>query len=44
MAGALVLWLWEETGVPKLVSLNPRTVYWIDIFSHLFVVRIEMFV
>ena len=41
-AGALVLWLWEETHVPKVVSLNPSTVYWMDIFSHLFVVKIVM--
>ena len=26
--------------VPKVVSLNPNTVYWMDIFSHLFVVKI----
>ena len=43
-AGALVLWLWEETHVPKVVSLNPSTVYWMDIFSHLFVAKIVMYV
>ena len=30
--GALVQWLWEETRVPKVVGLNPSTVYWMDIF------------
>ena len=40
--GALVFWLWEETHVPKVVSLNPGTLYWMDIFSHLFVVKIVM--
>ena len=33
-AGALVLWLWEETHVPKVVGSNPGTVYWMDIYSH----------
>ena len=37
-AGALVLLLWEETHFPKVVSLNPCTIYWMDIFSHLFAV------
>ena len=37
--GALVWWLWEETRVQKVVSSNPGTLYWIDIFSHLFVVQ-----
>ena len=32
-AGALVKWLWEETHVPKIVSSNPSTVYWMDIFQ-----------
>ena len=41
-AGALVKWLWEETRVPKVVSSNPVTVNWTDIFSHLFVVKIVM--
>ena len=31
-AGALVKWLWEGTHVPKVVSSNPGTVYWMDIF------------
>ena len=29
---ALVLWLWEETHVPKVVGSNPSTVPWMDIF------------
>ena len=33
---------WEKTHVPKVVSLNPGNVYWMDIFSHLFVVKIVM--
>ena len=36
--GALVQLLWEETHVPKAVCSNPSTVYWMNIFSHLFVV------
>ena len=28
------------THVPKVVGSNPGTVYWMDIFSHLFVVKI----
>ena len=33
--GALALWLQEEeTHAPKVASSNPRTVYWMDIFSH----------
>ena len=39
-AVALVQWLWEETHVPKVVGLNPGTVYWMDIFSHIFVVKL----
>ena len=39
-AGALVSWLWEETHIPKVVGSNPVTVYWMDIFSHIFVVKI----
>ena len=31
-AGALVQWLWEKTHVPKVMSSNPITVYWMDIF------------
>ena len=43
-AGDLVKWLCEETRVPKVVSSNPSNAYLMDIFSHLFVVRIVMFV
>ena len=32
LAVALVKWLWEETHVPKVVGLNPSTIYWMDIF------------
>ena len=31
-AGALVLWLWEETHIPKVMGSNPGTVYWMNIF------------
>ena len=41
-AGALVQWLWEKTHVPKVVSSNPSTAYWMDIFSQLFDVKIVM--
>ena len=41
-AGALVKWLWEETHVPKVVSLNPGIVYWMDIFSHTYFVFEKM--
>ena len=34
----------EETHVPKVVGSNPSTVYWMDIFSHLFVVKVVIFV
>ena len=30
---ALVYWLLEETHVLKALSLNPHTLYWMDIFS-----------
>ena len=43
-AGALVKWLWEETHVLKVIGLNPSTIYWMDDFSHIFVVKIVMFV
>ena len=33
-AGVLVQWLWVEAHDPKVVSLNPSTVCWMDIFSH----------
>ena len=39
-AGALVWWLWEETHVLKVVCSNPSTVYWMDIFSNIFVAKI----
>ena len=29
----LVWWLWEETHVPKVMVLNPSTVYWMDMFQ-----------
>ena len=32
---ALIEWLWVETHAPKVVGLNPITVYWMDIF-HLY--------
>ena len=28
----------------KVVGSNPSTVFWMDIFSHIFVVTIELFV
>ena len=34
----------EETHVRKVVGLNLGTVYWIDMLSHIFVIKIEMFV
>ena len=37
-------WLWEETSVLKVMSSNPSTIYWMDIFSHTFDVQIVMFV
>ena len=37
-------WLSEETLNQKVVSLNPGAGYWKDIFSHLYVLRIVMFV
>ena len=39
---ALVSWLKEETHNLKVVSLNPSTRYWMDILSHIFVVKIVM--
>ena len=33
--GALVQWLWDETRVLKVVTLNPRTVYWKDVFTYI---------
>ena len=32
----------EETDVPKVMSSNPGIIYWMDISSHLFVVKIVM--
>ena len=32
----------REIRVPKVVGTNPGTVYWMDIFSHIFVVNIEI--
>ena len=32
--------VWEETHVPKVVGSNPSTVYWMDIYSHSFVVKL----
>ena len=40
-AGALGLWLWEETQVLQVVGLNHSTVYWMDIFSHMFVTNVS---
>ena len=34
----------EETHNQRVVSSNPSAGYWMDIFSHLFVVRIIKFV
>ena len=42
--GALVYGLCDETHVQKVVSLNPSTTFCMNLFSHLFVVRIVMFV
>ena len=36
----MVGWLWEETHVPKVIGSNPGNVYWMEIFSHIFVVKI----
>ena len=37
--GALVLLLWEKTHVLTVMGSNPSAVYWMDIFSHKFVVK-----
>ena len=34
------MWLWEENNVLKVMGLNAGTVYWMDIFTHIFVVKI----
>ena len=31
--------VWEDTHIPKVVGFNHGTVYWMDIFSHIFVVK-----
>ena len=33
----------EKTHVPDIMSSNPGTLNWMDIFSHLFVVKICVF-
>ena len=40
MGGSPVIVVMGETHVKKDVSSNLCTVYWMDIFSHLFVVKI----
>ena len=35
---------WEETHVLKVIGSNLGTVYCMDIFSHIFVVKIVLFV
>ena len=40
--GGWVEWLWEETHVSKVMGSNPNIVHWMDIISHLFVVKIVM--
>ena len=37
VGGSLGLAAMGGTHVPKDMSLNPGTVYWMDIFSHLFI-------
>ena len=32
-----------EDSCPKVVGSNPSTVYWMDIFAHLFVVKLKCF-
>ena len=39
---AIKKWVWEETHVLKVVVSHPGTVYWMDNFSHIFVVKIVM--
>ena len=39
----MVLRLWEETNVQKVVGSNPGTVYSMDTFSYIFVDKIVMF-
>ena len=41
--GSPGLVVWEETHVPKVMSSNPGTVYWMDSFStNLFLVKFVM--
>ena len=40
--GSLVYWLWEETHVLKVVGSNPGTIYEMELFSPIFVVKIVM--
>ena len=40
--GVLVWWLWDKTRNLKVVGSNPSMVYWMDIFSHWFVVKIVL--
>ena len=40
-AGALVQWLWDETGKLKVVCSNPSTAHWIDII-HIFFLKIAL--
>ena len=35
LAGAKVWWLWEKTHVLKVMGSNPRTIYWMDIFTYI---------
>ena len=35
----MVKWLWEETHVPKVMGSNTGTVYCMDIFSPILVVK-----
>ena len=38
-AGSLILCLWVTTHVRKVMGSNLGAVYWMDIFSHCFVVK-----
>ena len=44
MGGSPGLVVMGRDSRPKVVGLNPGTVYWMDIFSQIFVVKIVMFV
>ena len=39
-AGALVEWLWEETHVQEVVGSNPGIGHWMDIFSHIMMLKL----